>query len=100
MTKKEAEQVLDAVLDSIGEALSRGESIDLRGFGSFRISEKKERQGRNPRTGETLTIAARRAAVFKPSRELNELLGAPMAQPSSGPAKAHGDKILSESDQE
>ena len=71
-TKKDAEQMLDAVLATITGALGRGEKVDLRGFGSFQLSDKKERQGRNPRTGETMTIAARKAAVFKPSRELAE----------------------------
>src|SRR5215204_577707 len=69
-TKKETEQVIDAVLASITEALVKGEKVDLRGFGSFQVSGKKERQGRNPRTGETMTIAARNVAVFKPSKEL------------------------------
>jgi DNA-binding protein HU-beta len=70
-TKKETEQVIDAVLASITEALAKGEKVDLRGFGSFQVSGKKERQGRNPRTGETMTIAARNVAVFKPSKELS-----------------------------
>ena len=69
-TKKDAEQVIDAVLAAITDALSKGEKVDLRGFGSFQVSGKKERQGRNPRTGETMTIAARNVAVFKPSKEL------------------------------
>ena len=50
-TKKEAEQMLDAVLASITGALGRGEKVDLRGFGSFQLSDKNARQGRNPRTG-------------------------------------------------
>ena len=53
-TKKETEQLIDAVLASITEALVKGEKVDLRGFGSFQVSGKKERQGRNPRTGETI----------------------------------------------
>src|SRR6266436_5484986 len=69
-TKKDAELVVDLVIDSITEALVKGEKVDLRGFGSFHVSGKKERQGRNPRTGQTMTIAARNVAVFKPSTEL------------------------------
>ena len=70
--EKETEQIcaFDAVLASITEALVKGEKVDLRGFGSFQVSGKKERQGRNPRTGEAMTIAARNVAVFKPSKEL------------------------------
>lgn len=71
-SKKDAEQVIDAVLTPIVEALGKGEKVDLRGFGSFQVSAKKERQGRNPRTGETMTIAAKKVAVFKPSKELAE----------------------------
>ncbi len=103
-TKKEAEQIVDAVLEAIASALERGEKVDLRGFGSFQVSGKKERQGRNPQTGETITIAARNAAVFKASKELaqrvNERMGTDgpahdveHAQPSEESAKLHGDKI-------
>jgi DNA-binding protein HU-beta len=105
-TKKETEQVIEAVLATITEALVKGEKVDLRGFGSFQVSGKKERQGRNPRTGETVTIAARNVAVFKPSKELSARLNGgsedesgddvtidTVAQPSVGSAKVHGDKI-------
>jgi nucleoid DNA-binding protein len=70
-TKKDAESVVDAILTSITDALLKGEKVELRGFGSFQVSGKKDRQGRNPKTGETLTIAARNVAVFKPSKELS-----------------------------
>lgn len=107
-TKKDAELVVDLVIHIITEALVKGEKVDLRGFGSFQVSGKKERQGRNPRTGETLTIAARNVAVFKPSKELcgrvngatqddGEARGTAtadtVAQPSEGSTKIHGDKI-------
>jgi DNA-binding protein HU-beta len=71
-SKKDAEQLIDAMLAQIAEALSKGEKVDLRGFGVFKTSRKKERQGRNPQTGQTITIAARTVAVFKPSKELAE----------------------------
>ena len=105
--KKETERVIDAVLASIADALVKGEKVDLRGFGSFHVSAKKERQGRNPRTGETIIIAARNVAVFKPGKELSGRLNGPseesdgvggvtadtVAEPSEGPLKIHGDKI-------
>ena len=69
-TKKDAERVIEAILTSITAALLKNEKVDLRGFGSFQVSDKKERQGRNPQTGATITIAARSVAVFKPSKEL------------------------------
>ena len=103
-TKKEAEQIVDAVLGAIADALTKGDKVDLRGFGSFQVSANKERQGRNPQTGEALTIAARKVAVFKPSRELAERVNGPgtsaasggsipSAERSEGSAKVHGDEI-------
>src|SRR5437867_3077519 len=72
--KAEVENVLEATLWSIAEALRSNERVDLRGFGTFTVKDKKERQGRNPRTGETITIAAKRDASFKPGKELSEKL--------------------------
>jgi len=66
--------VLDSILGTITEALGSNERVDLRGFGSFVVKEKKERQGRNPRTGETITIAAKRDVGFRPGKELSEKL--------------------------
>lgn len=79
--KAEVETVVDSVLGEIGKALRFGERVDLRGFGSFTVKDKKARQGRNPKTGETIQIAARRAAAFKPSKELSDGL----ARESSAP---------------
>ena len=72
--KAEVEVVLESVLGAIAEALHENQRVDLRGFGSFVVKEKKERQGRNPRTGETITIAAKRNASFKASKELSDTL--------------------------
>ena len=74
LRKAEAAVAVDSVLDLIAESLQGNERVDLRGFGSFAIKERNERQGRNPRTGETITIAAKRAVSFKPSKELAEKL--------------------------
>src|SRR5580692_13217129 len=70
--KREVEAVVDSVLATIAETLQANERVDLRGFGSFVVKEKKARQGRNPRTGETIAIAAKRDAGFKPGKELTE----------------------------
>ena len=75
--KAEVESVLESVLTTVGEALSSNERVDLRGFGSFVVKQKRERQGRNPRTGEAITIAAKRDASFKPGKELSEILAQP-----------------------
>jgi len=69
-TKKDLEVVIDSVLEHMGEALAKGEKVDLRGFGSFSSKDKKARTGRNPKTGEAIEIAARKAVGFKPSKEL------------------------------
>lgn len=72
--KTEVEAVVDSILGTITEALRSNERVDVRGFGSFVVKEKKERQGRNPRTGETITIAAKRDVGFKAGKELSEKL--------------------------
>src|ERR1039457_5088812 len=74
MAKAQAEAAVDSVFEMIAEALQANERVDLRGFGSFVVKERKERQGRNPRTGEAITIAAKRDANFKPGKELMEKL--------------------------
>jgi len=80
--KNDVEIVVDALLDAVAEALQSNERVDLRGFGSFVVKNKKARQGRNPRTGETITIAAKRDAGFRPGKELTEKL----AQSETAPA--------------
>lgn len=72
--KAQVETIVDSVLELIAQALRSNERVDLRGFGSFVVKDKKERQGRNPRTGETITIAAKRDAGFRPGKELTESL--------------------------
>ena len=72
--RAEVAVAVDSVLDLITETLRSNERVDLRGFGSFVVKDRKERQGRNPRTGETITIAAKRDASFKPGKELTEKL--------------------------
>ena len=70
MTKKDAEQLVEIVFDSIIEALNKGEKVELRGFGSFRVRERNARKGRNPKTGAAVSIPAKRVAYFKPGKEL------------------------------
>jgi DNA-binding protein HU-beta len=84
--KAEVAVAVDSVLDLIAEALRSNERVDLRGFGSFVVKDRKERQGRNPRTGETITIAAKRDARFKPGKELTDGLEQGEKAPTSGEA--------------
>ena len=69
-SKQESERILDGVLGTVADALGRGEKVDLRGFGTFKIRETKARQARNPRTGEAVAVPAKKVGVFKPSKEL------------------------------
>ena len=81
-TKSESERVLEAVVE-LKQALQRGEKIDLRGLGVFKVRETKPRQARNPRTGEALSIPAKKAAVFKPGKELSALLNTSAEEPDA-----------------
>jgi integration host factor subunit beta len=74
MTKKDAEQLVEIIFDSITDTLNKGEKIELRGFGSFRVRERNSRKGRNPKTGDSVAIPAKRVAYFKPGKELKELI--------------------------
>ena len=74
MTKTTAERALKTMLESIAEGLKNGEKVTLVGFGSFSVNSRKERKGRNPRTGAELTIPASKAAKFTPSKVLKEAL--------------------------
>jgi integration host factor subunit beta len=74
LTKKDAEQLVEVVFDSIIQTLNNGEKIELRGFGSFRVRERNSRKGRNPKTGEAVDIPAKRVAYLKPGKELKELI--------------------------
>ena len=72
LTKTDAGNAVDAVFDTIESALSRGDSVSLIGFGTFSVSNRAARTGRNPRTGETIQIAASRAAKFKAGKALKD----------------------------
>jgi len=73
-SKNQVETTLDTLIGEIGKALKAGDRVDLRGFGSFVVKEKSARQGRNPRTGESIQIPAKKAATFRPSKELEQEL--------------------------
>ncbi len=74
MTKKQAAQAVDAVLAALEGTLTAGESIQLLGFGSFAVKEIAAHNGRNPRTGEVVEIAASRRVTFTPSKTLKDKL--------------------------
>lgn len=70
LSQAKANQVVNAVFDTITEALSRGEEVRLTGFGTFRVTERGARMGRNPRTGEPIQIPAGRRPTFSPGSNL------------------------------
>ena len=74
LSKKDAEIIVQTVLDSIVESLKSGQKIELRGFGSFRLRERISREGRNPKTGEKVFVPAKKVPYFKPGKELRELI--------------------------
>src|SRR6516165_6630135 len=76
LPKGQVQQMVDDVFDLIAEGLSKGEKIDLRGFGTFSVRESAARTGRNPQTGEPIAIPARRVPGFKPGKELKEKVNA------------------------
>ena len=73
-SKRESAKITETMLDIIKETLERGENVKLSGFGSFNIQNKRARRGRNPQTGKTITISARRILSFRPSNVLREQL--------------------------
>ena len=72
ITKKEAAAAIDAVFDVVKDALAAGDKVSLVGFGSFSVKERAAREGRNPRTGKPLKIAAKKVPVFKAGKALKD----------------------------
>lgn len=70
VTKKDCALVVDAFLNAIKQALANGEHIEIRGFGTFKVRDRKPRMARNPRTGDAVRVEARSVPVFKPSKYL------------------------------
>ena len=74
LTKKDAETILNAFTDVVAEELKKGEKVQLVGFGTFEVAERAERTGRNPQTGEEITIAACKAPKFKAGKALKDVV--------------------------
>ncbi|MGZ8217934.1 HU family DNA-binding protein [Methylomagnum sp.] len=72
LTKADAGRALDGMIDAITAALKKGETVSLVGFGSFAVKERAERQGRNPQTGDSITIAAAKIPSFKAGKALKD----------------------------
>jgi DNA-binding protein HU-beta len=74
LTKADAGRALDGLLKTIETTLKAGDSVSLIGFGSFEVKDRAERSGRNPQTGEPITIAAAKTISFKPGKALKDAL--------------------------
>ncbi len=75
LTKVDAERALNAFINVVTASLKEGEDVALVGFGTFTIGDRAERQGRNPQTGEVITISAKKVVKFKPGKALKEEVG-------------------------
>ncbi|NUM57726.1 MAG: integration host factor subunit alpha [Bdellovibrionaceae bacterium] len=73
-SKKEASELVELVFNSIKDELNKGEKIKISGFGNFVVTQKHERVGRNPQTGDQIMISARKKLTFKPSQVLRAML--------------------------
>lgn len=74
LTKSQSEEALNAILNGVSDALASGDDVALIGFGSFKVSQRAARTGRNPKTGEPIDIAASRVPAFKAGKALKEAL--------------------------
>ncbi|SDW97222.1 DNA-binding protein HU-beta [Alicyclobacillus hesperidum] len=72
LTLKQGEEVVNAIFDTIAEALESGEKVQILGFGTFEVKDRAERTARNPRTGETIVVPQRRATTFKAGADLKQ----------------------------
>lgn len=72
LSKTQAQETIDAVFDTIRVTLKKGDEVRLVGFGTFSVAKRAATEGRNPRTGETIKIAARKQPKFRPGKELKE----------------------------
>jgi DNA-binding protein HU-beta len=75
LSKKDAERVVNALLDTLTTSLAKGEKVQISGFGIFETKEREARVGRNPRTKEPVQIPATRTPTFKPSKLLKDIVG-------------------------
>src|SRR5207245_11399168 len=72
LTKKETETIVNTIFDNITDALSKGDKVELRGFGSFRIRHRNSRKGRNPKTGSSVDVPQKRVPLFNVGKRLRQ----------------------------
>ena len=74
LTRKQVEIVVNTVLEGIKDALSREDKVEIRGFGSFRVRHRRAKEGRNPKTGETVQVPPKKVPFFKAGKEMREMV--------------------------
>jgi integration host factor subunit beta len=93
LTRRDGEVIVETIFDAVVQALRSGDKIEIRGFGSFRIRQRKSRTGRNPKTGDKVQVPAKRVPYFKPSKELRDLVNPRNKEEAGEPVSAEiGDK--------
>ena len=80
LAKKDSAEMMETVFSIMKSTLEQGENLKLAGFGNFQVKQKNDRRGRNPQTGETITISSRRVVTFKPSAILREAINSDQAE--------------------
>lgn len=88
LTKKEATDTVEMVFDALKDRLKNGDKVKISGFGNFVVRQKKSRVGRNPQTGQEMTISARSVLTFKPSQVLKALLNRDFQKESPNTSEA------------
>lgn len=76
LTRKQTEIIIDTIFDSIKDTIANGEKIELRGFGNFRLKQRRPRKARNPKTGNSVDVPAKRVLYFKVGKALKDALNA------------------------
>jgi len=74
LTKKQTETVVETVFESVKEALAKGDRVEIRGFGNFRLRHRRFRKARNPKTGESVNVPPKKVPYFKVGKELREMV--------------------------
>jgi len=74
LSMREAAMVVQTFFDAITEALARGEKVEIRSFGVFKVKQRNSRVGRNPKTGTTVQVSAKKVPTFKPGKELKQMV--------------------------
>ena len=82
MTRVDAQMIVDTMFDSMADALAQGDGIEIRGFGSLKVANRRAREGRNPKTGKSIHILAKKLPLFRIGKELHERIN--QKAPSAG----------------